>query len=121
MLSNSVQNYQLGLRNSQDFPKIIFRKTFAKAMSFLTKLEALTTTCPNSTPKSHVSINRWASYLMTSHNVAYTGLLINASGINKSVSCSCFQAALPIRAKLETVQGDTAAPTVSGTRNSEVG
>ena len=118
ILSNATS---CGCGTPTDFPKIIFRKTFAKAMSFLTKLEALTKTRPNSTPKSHVSIHRWASYLMTCHTVPYTGLLINASGINKIVSCSCFQAALPIRAKLETVQGDTAAPTVSGTKNSEVG
>ena len=118
ILSNATS---CGCGTPTDFPKIIFRKTFAKAMSFLTNLDALSKTRPNSNPKTHVSIHRWASYLMTSHTVPYTGLLINASGITKRVSCSCFQAALPIRAKLETVQGVTAAPTVSGTRNSEVG
>ena len=110
-----------GCGTPTDFPKIIFRKAFAKAMSLLTKIDALTKTRPNSTPKTHVTIHRWASYLMTSHTVPYTGLLINASGITKLVTCSCFKAALPTRAKLETVQGVTAAPAISGTRNSEVG
>ena len=118
ILSNSTS---CGCGQPTDFPKLIFRKTFAKVMSFLTKLEALTKSRTNSSPKSHVSIHRWASYLMSSHTVPYTGLLINASGINKRVTCSCFQAEVPIRAKLETVQGDTVAPNVSGTNNSEVG
>ena len=117
-LSNSTS---CGCGQPTDFPKIIFRKTFAKAMSFFTKLEALTKSRTNSSPKTHVSIHRWASYLMSSHTIPYTGLLINASGINKRVTCSCFQAEVPNRAKLETVQVDTVAPNVSRAINSEVG
>ena len=90
-------------------------------MSFFTKPEALTKNRTNISPKTHVSIHRWAGYLMSSHTIPYTGLLINASGINKRVTCSCFQAEVPNRAMLETDQGDTVALNVSGTINSEVG
>ena len=97
-----------------DFPKILFRKTFAKAMSFFTKLEALSKNSPTNSPKTHVSIHRWAGYLMSSHSISYTGLLINASGITKRLSCTCFQAEEPNRAMLETDQGDSVALNVSG-------
>ena len=98
----------------RDFPKILFRKTFAKAMSFFTKLEALSKNSPTNSPKTHVSIHRWAGYLMSSHSISYTGLLINASGITKRLSCTCFQAEEPNRAMLETDQGDSVAHNVSG-------
>ena len=51
---------------------------------------------------------------MSSHSIPYTGLLINASGINKRVTCTCFQAEEPNRAMLETDQGDTVAINVAG-------
>ena len=110
-LSNSTS---CGCGQPTDFPKIIFRKTFTKAMSFFTKLEALSKNRTNSSPKTHVSIHRWAGYLTSSHSIPYTGLLINASGINKRVTCTCFQAEEPNRAMLETDQGDTVALNVSG-------
>ena len=110
-----------GCGTTSEFPRVIFRKAFAKAMALLTKIDALTKTRPKDTVKTHVTIHRWASYLMTSHTVPYTGLLTKASGINKLVTCPCFKATLPTRAKSETVQGVTAAPAISGIKNSEVG
>ena len=97
-----------------DFPNILFKKSFAKAMSFFTKLEALSKNSTTNSPKSHVSLHRWARYLMSSHSILYTGLLNNASGISKRLSCTCFQADEPNRAMLETDQGDSVALNFSG-------
>ena len=99
---------------STDFPNILFKKSFSKAMAFFTKLEVTSKHTTTNSPKSHVSLHRWARYLQSSHSIMFTGLLDNASGISKRLSCTCFQAEEPDRPMLETDQGESVALNVSG-------
>ena len=99
---------------STDFPNILFKKSFSKAMAFFTKLEVLSKHNTTNSPKSHVLLHRWARYLQSSHSIIYTGLLDNASGISKRLSCTCFQAEEPDRPMLEIDQGESVALNVSG-------
>ena len=73
-----------GCGATSEFPRVIFRKAFAKAMALLTKIDSLAKTRPIDSVRTHVTIHRWASYLMTSHTVAYAGLLTKANGIKKT-------------------------------------
>ena len=102
-----------GCGATSEFPRVIFRKAFAKAMALLTKIDSLAKSRPIDSVRTHVTIHRWASYLMTCHTVAYAGLLSKASGIKKLVTCTCFTATVPTRAKTEIVLGVTATPCFS--------
>ena len=107
--------------SKSEFPRVLFRKAFAKAMALLSKINSLAKSRPIDSVRTHVTVHRWASYIMTCHTVGYAGLLSKASGIKKLVTCNCFAATMPTRVKTETVLGVTATPANHGSQKSEVG
>ena len=103
-----------------EFPRVLFRKSYSKCMSLLTKVNTLAKSRPADSARTIVTVHRWASYILKAHSVGYAGLLSKASGIQKIVTCNCFVATLPTGAKTETVPGVTATHANHG-RHSEVG
>ena len=97
-----------------DFPTILFKKCFTKSLAFFSKLEVTSNHTTTDSPKNHVSLHRWARYLLSSHGVMFTGLLDNATGLSNRTSCSCFQAQEPDKSMLETEQDESLALNVSG-------
>ena len=72
--------------NKIDFPNILFKKSSSKSMAFFSKLEVTSNHTTTDSPKSHVSLHRWARYLLSSHSVMFTGLLENATGLSNRTS-----------------------------------
>ena len=103
-----------------EFPRVLFRKSYSKCMSVLTKVNTLAKARPADSARTIVTVHRWASYILQAHSIGYAGLLTNASGIQKIVTCNCHVATLPTRAQTETVPGVTATHANHG-RPSEVG
>ena len=99
--------------NKIDFPNILFKKSFSKSLAFFSKLEVTSNHTTTDSPKSHVSLHRWARYLLSSHSVMFTGLLDNATGLSNKTSCACFPAQEPDKPMLET-EGESMALNVSG-------
>ena len=103
-----------------EFPRVLFRKSYSKCMSLLTKVNTLAKARPADSARTIVTVHRWASYILQAHSIGYAGLLTNASSIQKIVTCNCHVATLPTGAKTETVPGVTATHANHG-RPSEVG
>ena len=65
--------------NSIDFPANLFKKCWTKSLAFFTKLEITSNPTTTTTPKTQVSLHRWARYILSAHGVMFTGLLTNAT------------------------------------------
>ena len=100
--------------SSQDFPAILFKKCWKKALGFFTKLEKTSTKTITPTPPTQVSLHKWARYILTSHGVMFAGLLSSTSGMSHRTTCSCFLASPPVTPTLENENEDTLALDTSG-------
>ena len=109
--------------SSVDFPAILFKKCWTKALAFFTKLEKTSNQTAKSTPTTQVSLHKWARYILSSHGVMFAGLLTTASGLSHRTTCSCFLAPPPDKPTLETENDETLALNISGSlyHDQEVG
>ena len=100
--------------NSIDFPANLFKKCWTKSLAFFTKLEITSNPTTTTTPKTQVSLHRWARYILSAHGVMFTGLLTNATGLSNKTTCSCFQAQESDKPTLETENDESLALNISG-------
>ena len=109
--------------NSIDFPANLFKKCRTKSLAFFTKLENTSNQTTTSTPKTQVSLHRWARYILSAHGVMFTGLLTTASGLSHKTTCSCFLAQPSDKPTLETENDESLALNISGSlyHSQEVG
>ena len=56
--------------SKSEFPRVLFRKAFAKAMALLTKINSLAKSRPIDSVRTHVTVHRWASYFL-SHDLSH--------------------------------------------------
>ena len=109
--------------NSIDFPANLFKQSWTKSLAFFTKLENTSNQTTTSTPKTQVSLHRWARYILSAHGVMFTGLLTTASGLSHKTTCSCFLAQPSDKPTLETENDESLALNISGSlyHSQEVG
>ena len=103
-----------------EFPRVLFRKSYSRCMTILTKVNSLAKDRPADSARTIVTVHRWASYILQAHSIGYAGLLTNASSVHKLVTCNCYGPTLATDAKTETVPGVTATRANKG-RPAEVG
>ena len=103
-----------------EFPRVLFRKSYSRCMTILTKVNSLAKDRPADSVRTIVTVHRWASYILQAHSIGYAGLLTNASSVHKLVTCNCYGSTLATGAKTETVPGVTATHANKG-RPAEVG
>ena len=100
--------------SSQDFPAILFKKAWKKALGIFTKLEKTSTKTITPTTPTQVSLHKWARYILTCHGVMFAGLLSSTSGMTHRTTCSCFMDSPPVTPTLEIETEETLALDTSG-------
>ena len=100
--------------SSQDFPAILFKKAWRKALGIFTKLENTSTNTITPTTPTQVSLHKWARVILTCHGVMFAGLLSSTTGMTHRTTCSCFMSTLPVSPTLEIETEETLALDTSG-------
>ena len=99
---------------AQEFPALLFKRTWKKSLSILRKLEKISLNTITTSPPTLVSLHQWARVILTRHGVVFAGLLSSTTGMVNLTTCNCFATAPPVSTTHEIEEDDNIVLDTSG-------
>ena len=99
---------------AQEFPALLFKRTWKKSFSILRKLEKISLNTIQTSPPTPVSLHYWARVILTRHGVVFSCLLSSTTGMVNLTTCNCFATAPPESTTHEIEEDDNIVLDTSG-------